>query len=94
MIRTTPRPKARVEVTFVLPDEVGPASVVGDFNDWDPYAHPMRTRSNGTRSASVEVPQGSELRFRYLLDDGDWRDEPEGQLVESRDGTMVSSITV
>ncbi|MFI7444901.1 hypothetical protein [Nonomuraea indica] len=28
-----------LDVTFTLPAELsGPISVVGDFNDWDPYA--------------------------------------------------------
>jgi len=49
--------------------------VVGDFNDWDPSAHPLRLRSNQTRSASVTVPIGSTLRFRYLGEGGMWFDD-------------------
>jgi hypothetical protein len=26
-------------------------SVVGDFNEWNPFAHPLRVRANRTRSA-------------------------------------------
>jgi hypothetical protein len=37
------------KVTFVLPGEVRPVSVVGDWNDWDPMAHPVRRRSNPAR---------------------------------------------
>jgi 1,4-alpha-glucan branching enzyme len=66
-----------VRVTFVLPIDqpAGPVSVVGDFNGWDPFAHPLRKRTNGTRSVSVKVPVGSELHFRYLADGGIWFDD-------------------
>jgi len=69
-----------VRVTFVLQagDSVGPVSVVGDFNDWNPYAHPLRRRANGTRSAVVKVPAGSRFHFRYLADGGRWFDDEVG----------------
>ncbi len=66
----------RSKITFVLPRDVGPVSVVGDWNGWDPLAHPLRPRSNGTRSVSVQVPAGAH-RFRYLADGGRWIDEPD-----------------
>jgi 1,4-alpha-glucan branching enzyme len=66
-----------VRVTFVLPADqpVGAVSVVGNFNDWDPFAHPLRRRSNGTRSAVVKIPAGSRLHFRYLGEGGLWFDD-------------------
>jgi 1,4-alpha-glucan branching enzyme len=72
-----PDTSGAVRVTFSLPaaDPAGKVSVVGDFNDWDPYAHPLRPRTNGTRSAVVSVPAGSTLRFRYLGEDGRWFDD-------------------
>lgn len=62
------------KVTFALPlDEVPePTSVVGDFNNWDPLATPMKKRSNGTRSASVVVPLNQTVAFKYLADGGQW----------------------
>lgn len=78
MIKTTKAQRdGTVRVTFALPVEEPAAavSVVGDFNDWDPFAHPLRPRSNKTRSASVTVPEGSTLRFRYLADGGHWFDD-------------------
>ena len=78
MVKTSkPRRDGMVRVTFTLPAaEPGVAvSVVGDFNDWDPFAHPLRIRANRTRSASVAVTSGSTLRFRYLADGGRWFDD-------------------
>lgn len=78
MIKTTKlRRDGLVRVTFSLPagQPSGAVSVVGDFNDWDPFAHPLRRRAKGTRSASVTVPPGSTLRFRYLAEGGQWFDD-------------------
>jgi 1,4-alpha-glucan branching enzyme len=78
LIKTTrPDREDVVRVTFVLPaDEPGGAvSVVGDFNGWDPFAHPLRRRGNGTRSTVVRVPARSTLRFRYLAEGGVWFDD-------------------
>ena len=75
MIKTSkPRGDGLVRVTFALPVEQPAAavSVVGDFNEWNPFAHPLRVRANRTRSASVTVPSGSTLRFRYLAEGGRW----------------------
>jgi 1,4-alpha-glucan branching enzyme len=69
-----------VKVTFSLPDRGEPVAVVADFNDWDPSVHPMRRRSNGTRSVAVVLAAGSTIRFRYHADRGEWSewfDDPE-----------------
>ena len=78
MIKTTkPDRNNLVRVTFVLPADgpAGAVSVVGEFNDWDPFAHPLRRRANGTRSAVVNVPASSTIRFRYLAEGGVWFDD-------------------
>jgi hypothetical protein len=66
-----------VRVTFALPADKpgGAVSVVGDFNNWNPYAHPLRKRANRTRSAAVTVKTGSTLHFRYLAEGGVWFDD-------------------
>jgi 1,4-alpha-glucan branching enzyme len=66
-----------VRVTFALPvgEPDAAVSVVGNFNDWNPFTHPLRRRANGTRSAVVTVPAGSTLHFRYLAEGGKWFDD-------------------
>ncbi len=80
-----------VKVTFSLPtgEPAGAVSVVGDFNNWDPSAHPLRPRSNQTRSASVTVPKGSTLRFRYLAEGGLWFDDETIALVEGGNSILA-----
>ena len=90
MIKTT-RPDRNdvVRVTFVLPEDEPPGavSVVGDFNDWNPFAHPLRRRANGTRSTAVSVPASSTLRFRYLAEGGVWFDD---ETLPAREGQGVT----
>ena len=79
-IRVSNDPKSgKTKIQFVLPDNVhdGPVSAVGDFNAWRPGAHKLVRRSNGTRSVTITVPAGQELRFRYLGSGGVWFDDPE-----------------
>ncbi|HEY3090506.1 MAG TPA: isoamylase [Jatrophihabitantaceae bacterium] len=77
-IRTTPD-IGQTKVQLVLPDDVhdGPVSAVGTFNDWTPGRHRLIRRSNGTRSVTVTVASGQELRFRYLGSGGRWFDDPD-----------------
>ncbi|MFI5614031.1 isoamylase early set domain-containing protein [Amycolatopsis sp. NPDC051903] len=92
MIKTSRVGEANRKVTFVLPLDTppGPVSVVGDFNDWQPGRHELRKRSNGTRSAAVEVRSGAELRFRYLADGGHWLDDPDVRARDGRDCVFVA----
>lgn len=69
-------------ITFVLPGDTGPVSVVGDFNGWDPAVHPLRKRSNGTRSVTVEVRPGRHA-FRYLASGGAFFDEADADALEA-----------
>ena len=59
------------------PADVG-ETVVGDFNDWNPFAHPLKRRANGTRSAVVRIPAGTQSQFRYLAEGGLWFDDESG----------------
>ena len=94
MIKTTkPGRDHTIRITFTLPvdEPSGSVSVVGDFNDWNPFAHPLRRRANGTRSAAVTVPVGTTLRFRYLGEGGMWFND---DTVPAPDGQDASSIAV
>jgi hypothetical protein len=73
--------RSSTTVTFVLPADVGPVSVVGDFNGWDPMSTPLRKRSNGTRSAAVELTPGDH-QFRYLAESTGFFDDPDADRIE------------
>ena len=96
MIKRSNGPAGAVKVTFVVSaDECDrPVSVVGEFNGWDPLATPLRKRSNGTRSATVELPSGGSYRFRYLADGGDWFCESDADLYAHGEGAPADSLLV
>lgn len=85
------RKDGTVRVTFALPvDQTAThCSVVGDFNGWRPGTHPMRKRSNGTRSVSVTVPPGTRVRFRYLGENGHWFNDPDVAEFDGSDSVLV-----
>jgi 1,4-alpha-glucan branching enzyme len=86
-----PTSSGTVRVTFALPatEPAGAVSVVGDFNDWNPYAHPLRKRGNGIRSAVVTLPTGTTLRFRYLAEGGLWFDDDTAEVLDGQGATIT-----
>ena len=60
----------QVRVIFRLPHTTfaDRISVVGEFNDWDTTATPMKPRrSDAEWTAAVVLKAGQRYRFRYLL---------------------------
>ena len=73
------RPVCKVRFTIAAGDLHGAsqASVVGEFNGWDPKATPMKPQKDGSLSAVLEIPSGREYRFRYYFTDKHrWMNEP------------------
>ena len=65
--------KKTCKVTFELPaniEEVQSASIAGDFNDWDAAAAPLK-KVKGVWKATIELEQGAEYEFRYLVNGSD-----------------------
>ncbi|GLU45951.1 isoamylase early set domain-containing protein [Nocardiopsis ansamitocini] len=88
--RSKPSKNGQVKVTFSLPVEepAGPVSIVGTFNEWDPYSHPLKPRANGQRSVAVTVPAQSTLHFRYLGENGTWFDDTDADAVHEDGGRL------
>ena len=64
------------KVSFKLPEEMAnsarTANIVGEFNNWDTSATPMKRFKNGSFSITLDLEQGKEYQFRYLLDKKNW----------------------
>ena len=69
----------KCKVTFELPADVNAESafLVGDFNDWDESAQPMKQRKDGSFSTAVSLITGQTYHFRYLLDGERWENDWE-----------------
>lgn len=50
---------------------------MGEFNDWSTTSHPLKKYKDGHFGVIVDLPQGRDYRYRYLIDgcrwENDWR---------------------
>ena len=63
-------------VTFEMPPEVAGQSLnlVGDFNNWDSSATPMKRLKDGSWAATLRLAPG-DYRYRYLADGHSWEND-------------------
>lgn len=54
------------------PAQAKHVSLCGDFNQWEPGAHPMKRGPEGTYSITTALPPASRFAFKYLADSGGW----------------------
>ena len=58
-----------------LPEGAGAESVVlvGEFNDWDPAANPMKySKNKKAYRVTLELEPGQSYQFRYFVDEQHW----------------------
>lgn len=62
-----------VRVTFSMPSGTCADTIhlVGDFNNWNTSATPLRSCPEGW-SVAVDLPSGCAYRYRYLVDGAKW----------------------
>lgn len=89
----------KCRVTFKLePNEGAPireAVVLGDFNNWDPEATPLKARKNGSFSTTTSLESGKDYRFRYLCDGQLWvTDEQADARVPNRFGDLDAVVRI
>jgi 1,4-alpha-glucan branching enzyme len=87
------------KVTFRLPSVAAPGAknvcIVGDFNDWNTRANPMKRLENGDYELSLKVEPRKEYHFRYLIDDSKWENDWNAdKYVKSPLGDSDNSVVV
>ena len=87
------------KVTFRLSQIAAPDAnsvcIVGEFNDWNIYANPMRKLKNGNYTVTVELKPGREYQFGYLIDESKWvNDWNADKNVKSPYGDSDNSVVV
>jgi len=61
--------KPVVKVTFSIDaKEANTASVVGDFNNWNPAEGELSKLKTGTFKATFDLPKDNSFEFKYLVD--------------------------
>jgi 1,4-alpha-glucan branching enzyme len=75
------------KVTFSLAKEKGISAtninLAGDFNNWDMESIPMKKNKVGEFSASLDLKQGAEYEFKYIIDGWEWLNEPDADKLVS-----------
>ena len=87
------------KVTFRLPRAAAPDAnsvrIVGEFNDWNTYANPMKKLKSGDFTIRVELEPGREYQFRYLVDDQKWENDWNAdRYVRSPYGDSDNSVVI
>lgn len=69
----------RCKVTFILDSKnaefATTAHIVGEFNDWNIYATPMKRMKDGSFTVTLDLIANREYQFRYLIDFMKWENE-------------------
>jgi hypothetical protein len=97
--RWTAAPSAGVPsvrpVEFALRTPADSAVVlVGDFNDWNPAATPLRRASDGVWSVTVPLRPGR-YRYTFIVDGTRWHRDPAApRALEDDFGAPTSVITI
>jgi 1,4-alpha-glucan branching enzyme len=94
-LKTKPICKAK----FTLPREAAAfarrANIVGDFNDWDANATRMKKLKDGSFTIVLDLPQGREYQYRYLIDGTRWENDWNAdKYVRSPLGDCDNSVVV
>lgn len=68
--------KPLCKVTFTLPahrlENIEQAALLGEFNDWDPAALPMKKSKQGDFTVTLNLEKNKAYQFRYLVNGGTW----------------------
>jgi len=69
--------KVRFKVTGSMVDDAATCSIVGDFNNWDAEANPMKKLKDGSFSAALNLDAPATYQFRYLVNGNQWITDAE-----------------
>lgn len=87
------------KVTFRLPVTAAgyarTVHIVGEFNNWDKHATPMKKSKNGEFTTTLNLNKGREYQFLYLIDKKYWElDREADKFVKSPFGNCDNSVVV
>ncbi len=66
-------------ITFTLPkiaaSDAKNVCIVGDFNNWNIHANPMKKLKNGDYTIKLDLEPGKEYQYRYFIDELIWEND-------------------
>ena len=76
-LKTRPICKATFRLTREETRQAKHIFIVGEFNNWDKLATPMKSLKNGEFVATLDLETGREYQFRYYFDKIFWGNDPQ-----------------
>ena len=84
-----------VQITKVAAPDAKSVCIVGDFNNWNTHANPMKRLKDGNYSIELYLELGREYQFRYLIDEFKWEnDRNADKYVRSDYGDCDNSVVI
>lgn len=74
-LKTKPVCKVTFKLKASEANNAATAKLIGDFNEWDVAASPMKKLKNGDFTQTLNLPADAKYQFRYLLDDSTWEND-------------------
>jgi 1,4-alpha-glucan branching enzyme len=68
--------KCRVTFKYPNPEQALAAALAGEFNAWSTSETPMKQLKDGSFSVTLFLDAGREYRFRYVLNEHIWVNDP------------------
>ena len=66
-------------MTFRLPkiaaSDAKSVCIVGDFNNWNIHANPMKKLKNGDYTIKLDLEPRKEYQYRYFIDESKWEND-------------------
>jgi 1,4-alpha-glucan branching enzyme len=79
-------------VFYFLDASAKSVALVGDFNRWDPSHTPFERMANGVWKATIPAGISSVFRYKFLVDDERWIEDPNNWLKEDDGVGGLSSV--
>ena len=70
------KPVCKVTFNYIPEETAEKGYLVGDFNNWNTSATPMKRFKNGKFTVALDLDLGKEYQFRYFLDGTRWENDP------------------
>jgi 1,4-alpha-glucan branching enzyme len=95
VITKRPVGEHRVRVTFTMPAGIWADSIhlVGDFNNWNTSATPLRLDDSGWH-ASVDLEADRAYHYRYLIDGSEWHNDWQADCYEPNEYGGDNSVVL
>jgi len=80
-------------VSFMYVGAAQAVSVIGDFNDWDPAAHPMKQHVDGAWRVHIPIPHGHH-HYLFLVNGKPTLDPQSNGVTRNERNEKVSLLAV